>query len=62
MKPNVGDVGVLKKYTNRDRDDRTFLGEYNQKVGGPVLASAMAVGALIQIWNIGKELFKGFRK
>lgn len=62
MKPNMGDIGGLKKWTNRDRDDNTFLGKYNQNVGGPVLAAAMAVGAIIQVIGIGKELFKGFRK
>lgn len=62
MRFNTGDLGGMKKYTNRDRDDNTFLGYYNQKFGGFVLATGMLVGALIQCRNIGLELFKGLRR
>lgn len=58
MKPNAGDLGGLKKWTNKDREDNSFLGQYNHEFGGPLAEVAMLGLALIQVVSIGKALFK----
>ena len=58
MKPNSGDLGGLKKWTNKDRDDNSFLGQYNQEIGEPLVQAAMLGLAIVQVISIGKSLFK----
>jgi hypothetical protein len=51
-----------RKWQNirRDKDDRSFLGLYNERIGKPVLAAFGGIGALIQIVSIIKELKASF--
>jgi hypothetical protein len=58
MKPNTGDLGSLKKWTNKDREDTSFLGKYNHEIGGPIAEAAMLGLAIVQVISIGKSLFK----
>ena len=58
MKPNAGDLGGLKKWTSKDRDDNSFLGQYNHEIGEPLAQAAMLGLAIVQVISIGKSLFK----
>ena len=62
MRINTGDISGMRKWTNGDREDTSFLGKYHKEVGGPILAIGAGIGAVIQISVIIKEIAKGFKK
>lgn len=62
MRINTGDIAGMRKWANKDRDDNSFLGKFNQEVGGPILAIGAGIGAVIQISVIIKEIAKGFKR
>lgn len=49
-------VKQIKKKYYPDFTNCSFLEKYKQNIGGPVLAAAMAVGALTQVRQIVKSL------